>query len=116
MSARNRAAVLEPKSRMSEWQEVNQTLRVPVELTDSDAAMSILCWGSAGASLMTTELMLSFSIQTHLRHTGARRESSGQGARAPSLPGAYPKTRSEALTGSRIHKPFVNSNFSVLYS
>lgn len=41
-------------------------ISLPVSLTESEAATSILWCRSAGLSLMTTELMLSFSIHTHL--------------------------------------------------
>ena len=42
-------------------------LHSPVALTEREAATSILWWKSSGLSLMMTELMLSFSIQTHLK-------------------------------------------------
>lgn len=67
--------------------EITETeaISLPVSLTESEAATSILWCRSAGLSLMTTELMLSFSIHTHLGRSRAQAAAPwpGDGALQP---------------------------------
>lgn len=100
------------KPRKGESTQIAEVILLPVSLTESEAATSILWCRSAGLSLMTTELMLSFSIHTHLGRS-RRAQAVAPLARWWSTP-AYKWTSKDGCTGNATRTgpgPLLCANF-----